>query len=161
MMKHSVLVILAVVIAGVMVSGCTQSPSVPVATPTPPTSVPTPVVTTAEARPSFSLGQAYLNDPGGYSFQSESDVIVKEFRVVNPSWGINMKVQPLNTDLQLCWFTMNVTQMDNGQTDTYGYGRQYSFELEQQIPMYNTGPYKITMTGNRVKVWITAAERNP
>jgi hypothetical protein len=164
MVKHNVLVILALVIGGVMVAGCTQSPPVPVATPTP-TMVPTPdattVATTAEARPSFSLGQAYLDDPGGYSFQSENDVIVKEFRVDNPSWGINVKIQPLNTDLQYCWFTMNVTQMDNGMTDTYGYGRQYSFDLEQKIPMYNTGPYKITMKGNRVKVWVTAAKRNP
>ncbi len=40
-MKYSVLVILALIIAGVMVAGCTQGPAAPVATATP-TEVPTP-----------------------------------------------------------------------------------------------------------------------
>ncbi len=30
-----------------------------------------------------------------------------------------------------------------------------------QIPMYTTGPYKLEMKGNRVKVDVTAAKRNP
>jgi len=37
----------------------------------------------------------------------------------------------------------------------------YSYEKHQQFPMYVTGPYKIEMKGNRVKVDITAAKRNP
>ena len=158
MMKHSVLVILALVIAGVMVAGCTQSPAVPVATPTP-TTVPTPVATTAEAKPSFTMGDHYLQE--SYSFQSEKDVVEKQFRVDNPAWGIEFDVLPLNDNTIYCWFQMNVTNMDTGQTDTYGYGRNNGFDLKNQIPMYTTGPYKLEMTGNRVKVDVIAAKRNP
>jgi hypothetical protein len=81
--------------------------------------------------------------------------------VDNPSWGIDINVLPLNDDMQYCWFQIKVTNIDNGQTETYGYGRSYSYEKHQQIPMYTTGPYQIDMTGNRVKVDVTAAKRNP
>ena len=158
MMKHSVLVILALVIAGVMVAGCTQSTAVPVATPAP-TAVATPVATTAEAKPSFTMGDHYLKE--SYSFQSENDVVERQFRVDNPAWGIEFDVLPLNDNTIYCWFEMKVTNMDTGQTDTYGYGRDNGFDLKNQIPMYTTGPYKIVMKGNRVKVDITAAKRNP
>jgi hypothetical protein len=110
-------------------------------------------------QPSFSLGDHYLQK--SYSFQSEKDLYTEQFHVDNPSWGIDFNVLPLNDNLQYCWFQMNVTNMDTGQTDTYGYGRSYSYETHQQIPMYTTGPYKIDMTGNLVKVDVTAAKRNP
>jgi len=158
MMKHSVLVILALIIAGVMVAGCTQGPAAPAATPTP-TEVPTPVATTVAAKPSFTMGNQYLKE--SYSFQSENEVIEKQFRVDSPSWGIEFVVLPLNENTIYCWFEMNVTNIDTGQTDTYGYGRDKGFDLKTQIPMYTTGPYKLEMRGNRVKVDVTAAKRNP
>jgi hypothetical protein len=158
MMKYRVFVFLALVIAGVMAAGCTQSPAVPVATPAP-TVVPVPVATTVQVQPSFSMGDHYLQE--SYSFQSEKDVVVEQFRVDNPSWGIKFDILPLNDNTIYCWFEMNVTNINNGQTETYGYGRDNGFELHQQIPMYTTGPYKIEMKGNRVKVDIIAAKRNP
>ena len=157
-MKHYVFVILALVIAGVMVAGCTQSPAAPVATPAP-TLVLTPVATTVQARPSFTMGDHYLQK--SYSFQSEKDVFVEQFRVDNPAWGIEFDVLPLNDDTIYCWFEMKVTNVDNGQSQIYGYGRENGFDLKNQIPMYTTGPYKLEMKGNRVKVDVTAAKRNP
>jgi hypothetical protein len=157
-MKLSILVILALVIGGVMLAGCTQSPSAPVASPVP-TSAATPVVTTAEAKPSFTMGDHYLQK--SYSFQSEKDLVEEQFRVDNPAWGIEFDVLPLNDNTIYCWFEMKVTNMDTGQSETYGYGRANGFDLKNQIPMYTTGPYKLEMTGNRVKVDVSAAKRNP
>jgi hypothetical protein len=160
MMKHSVLVILALVIGGVMVAGCTQSTPVPVVTPTP-TMVPTPVATTVEpqVRPSFAMGDHYLQK--SITFQSEKEIVVEQFRVDNPSWGIEFDVLPLNDNTIYCWFEMKVTNIDTNQSETYGYGRDNGFDLKNQIPMYTTGPYKLEMKGNRVKVDVTAAKRNP
>ena len=157
MMKHRVLLILALVIGGVMVAGCTQSPP-PVATPAP-TAVATTVITTAVVQPSFSMGDHYLRK--SYSFQSEKDMVEEQFRVDSPAWGISFDILPLNENLQYCWFEMKVTNRDTGLTDTYGYGRDNGFELRHQIPMYTTGPYKLEMKGNRVKVDVTAAKRMP
>ncbi|MFA4848120.1 MAG: hypothetical protein WC626_00185 [Methanoregula sp.] len=160
MLKYRIFVILALVIAGVMVAGCTQSPAVPVVTPTSNvagTSVVTPVATTVQARPSFTLGDHYLQK--SYSFQSEKDVVTEQFRVDNPAWGINFDVLPLNDDINYCWFEMKVTNVDNGKSETYGYGRDKGFNLKNQVPMYTTGPYKLEMKGNRVKVDVTAGKR--
>lgn len=157
-MKQSIFVILALLIAGVMVAGCTQSPAAPTATPVP-TSATTPVVTVTEAKTSFTMGDHYLQE--SYSFQSENEAIVKQFRVDNPAWGIEFDVLPLNDNTLYCWFEMKVTNMDTGHTETYGYGRDNGFDLKNQVPMYTTGPYKLEMKGNRVKVDVTAAKRNP
>lgn len=162
MVKYRVFVILALVIAGVMIAGCTQSPALPVVTPTSnaaATPVATPVATTVQAKPSFTMGDHYLQK--SYSFQSENDVVVAQFRVDDPSWGIEFDVLPLNDDINYCWFEMKVTNVDNGQSETYGYGRDKGFDLKNQVPMYTTGPYKLEMKGNRVKVDVTAAKRNP
>jgi hypothetical protein len=96
-----------------------------------------------------------------YSFQSEKDVYVEQVRVDNPSWGLGFDVLPLNDDPQNCWFEMNVTNIDTLQSDNYGYGRDKGFTKHQIYPMYTTGPYKIEMTGNRVKVDVILAKRNP
>jgi hypothetical protein len=158
-MKFPVLVACILILAGVLVAGCAQSPG----TATTPAPAGTPPATAAAAttlpQATFSLGDHYLKN--SYSFQSEKDVRTEQFRVDNPSWGIDLTVLPLNDDPQYCWFEMTVTNMDNGQSDTYGYGRTYSFEKHQQFPMYVTGPYKVEMKGNRVKVDVTAAKRNP
>jgi hypothetical protein len=158
-MKFAVLAACILVLAGVLITGCTQS-SGSATTPSPAGS-PLSAAATATTLPqaTFSLGDHYLQN--SYSFQSEKDVRIEQFRVDNPSWGIDLTILPLNDDSQYCWFEMTVTNMDNGQSDTYGYGRTYSFEKHQQIPMYVTGPYKIEMKGNRVKVDVTAAKRNP
>jgi hypothetical protein len=149
--------ILALVVAGVLISGCTSSPT-PVVTPTPTTVAPISSATTIQ-QPSFSLGDHYLQK--SYSFQSEKDVTTEQIRVDNPSWGIEFTVIPLNENLQYCWFEMTVTNIDTNQSDTYGYGRDKGFEKYQEYPMYTTGPYKIEMKGNRVKVDLNVAKRNP
>jgi hypothetical protein len=162
-MKYLVLVALMLVITGVAIAGCTQTQGT-AATPAP-TSVSAPSATSATAivtavqQPSFTLGDHYLQK--SYTLQSEKDLYSEQFRVDNPSWGIDLTVLPLNDDPQYCWFEMNVTNMDTGRTDTYGFGRTYSYEKHQQFPMYVTGPYKIDMKGNRVKVDVIAAKRNP
>ncbi len=111
------------------------------------------------AQSSFTLGDSYLKKP--YTFSSEKDDFVEQFHVADPSWGIAFKVTPLNDDPQYCWFTMDVTNVDTLQVDHYGYGRTSSFEKEQLYPMYRTGSYKIEMKGNRVKVDVNVAKRNP
>jgi hypothetical protein len=161
-MKSLVLAALALVIAGVMIAGCTQSPATvtPSATTVPAASAPAATTTVGQSSSaSFTLGDHYLQK--SYSFQSETDTKSEQFRVDNASWGIDIQVLPLNDDLQYCWFEMTVTNRDNGKKDTYGFGRTYPTELHQQIPMYVKGPYQIDMKGNRVKVDLTAAKRNP
>jgi hypothetical protein len=156
-MKYAAICIL--VIAGVLLAGCTGTQAPPAPTPAPTT---VPEVTTRPAptsTPSFTLGDHYLQK--SYSLQSETDVRTEEFRVDNPSWGIGFKVLPLSDDLQSCWFEMTVTNTDTNRNETFGYGRDNSYELYQQFPMYTTGPYKLTIRGNRVKVDVTAAKRNP
>ncbi len=156
-MKYLVICIL--ILAGVLIGGCTSTQAPPV-TPAPTTAAPvTTAVATATPQPSFSLGDHYLQK--SYALQSESDIITEEFRVDNPSWGIAFDVLPLNDNLQYCWFEMKVTNMDTGHSDTFGFGRSYSYEIHQQFPMYTTGPYKVEIKGNRVKVVVTAAKRNP
>jgi hypothetical protein len=116
---------------------------------------------TTASQPVFTLGSHYLEEPGGYQLLTDNDMIVKEFRVDSSSWGIYFKVLPLATNVESCWFRVNVTNADMGTTESYGFGREYSPEKEQWIPMYKEGPFKLTMTGNNVKVWLTAAKRNP
>ena len=145
------------VFAGIFFAGCTSTP----ASPATPVQTIAPVTTTlpTTSQPSFTLGDHYLQK--SYSLQSESDVRTEEFRVDNPSWGIAIDVLPLNDNLQYCWFELNVTNMDTGHSDIFGYGRDKSFELHQRFPMYMTGPYRFEMKGNRVKVDVTAAKRKP
>lgn len=151
------------ILAGVLIAGCTGTPGLPPATPSP-TTIPvttTVAVTATPPMPVFTLGSHYLSDPGGYRLLTENDTVIKEFRVDSPSWGIWFKVQPLSDDLQYCWFVVDVTNVDMNTTDSFGYGQDRSPELEQWIPMYKEGPYKLTMKGNNVKVWLTAAKRVP
>jgi hypothetical protein len=150
-------VILVLILAGVLVAGCTQNP-VYSSSPSP-TTLTTSLAATPVSTPSFTLGDHYLQK--SYSFNSENQIETEQFRVDNPSWGIGYTVLPLNDNINYCWFAMKVTNMDTGRSDTYGYGRDNGFDLKRQIPMYNTGLYKIEMTGNRVKVDVTAAKRNP
>lgn len=156
-MKYLVICIL--ILTCVLVGGCTSTQAPPAVTPAPTT---VPVTTTLPAttsQPSFTMGDHYLQK--SYTFQSENDSISEEFRVANPSWGIAFDILPLNDNLQYCWFELTVTNMDTGHSDTFGYGRDNSFELHQKYPMYTTGPYKITLKGNHVKADVTAAKRNP
>jgi hypothetical protein len=153
------LAICLLILAGVFFAGCTVTQAPPAATPAPTAAPVTTTVVTATPQPSFSLGDHYLQR--SYTFQSESDVYTEEFRVDNPSWGIAFDILPLNDNLQYCWFELTVTNTDTGHSDTFGYGRDRSFELHQKFPMYTTGPYKITMKGNHVKADVTAAKRNP
>jgi hypothetical protein len=152
-------ILLALIIAGVMTAGCTREPP-DVATKMPPvTATAMQASTVPVPQPSFSFGDQYLQK--SYSFQNEKDVYVEQVRVDNPAWGFGFDVIPLNDDPQYCWFEMNVTNIDTQQFDIYGYGRDKGFEKHQLYPMYTTGPYKIEMRGNRVKVDVTMAKRNP
>lgn len=155
-MKYQVLAACILVIAAVVVAGCSQG------TTTKPAPAGTTAASASAAAPSnamFALGDHYLQK--SYSFQNEKDIRTEQFRVDNPAWGIDIVVLPLNDDPQYCWFEMTVTNLDNGQAETYGFGRTFSYEKHQQFPMYVTGPYKIEMKGNLVKVDVTAAKRNP
>jgi hypothetical protein len=160
-MKFYMAILLALIIAGVMIAGCTRElPDVANKMPTSlvtPTAMQASMVTVSQT--SFSFGDQYLQK--SYSFQSEKDVYVEQVRVDNPSWGLGFDVLPLNDDPQYCWFEMKVTNIDTQQFDIYGYGRDKGFEKHQLYPMYTTGPYKIEMKGNRVKVDVTLAKRNP
>jgi hypothetical protein len=160
-MKYHMAILLALIIAGVMIAGCTRElPDVATRMPTSPVTPTTMQASTVPVpQPSFSFGDHYLQK--SYSFQSEKDVYVEQVRVDNPSWGFGFDVLPLNDDPQYCWFEMNVTNIDTQQSDIYGYGRDKGFEKHQIYPMYTTGPYKIEMKGNRVKVDVTMAKRNP
>jgi hypothetical protein len=160
-MKYYMTLLLALIIAGVMIAGCTRElPDVANRIPTPqvtPTALQ--VSTVPVPQPSFSLGDHYLQK--SYSFQTEKDVYVEQVRVDNPAWGFGFDVIPLNDDPQYCWFEMTVTNIDTQEFDIYGYGRDKGFEKHQLYPKYTTGPYKIEMKGNRVKVDVTMAKRNP
>ncbi len=159
-MKYCNAILLALIIAGVMIAGCTRElPDSAKLQTSPVTPNATQVLKVTVSQPSFSFGDHYLQK--SYSFQSEKDVYVEQVRVDNPSWGLVFDVLPLNDDPQYCWFEMNLTNIDTLQSDTYGYGRDNGFEKHQIYPMYNTGPYKIEMKGNRVKVDVTVAKRNP
>jgi len=158
-MKSSAFIFLTLIFAGAISAGCIQG-----LTTTPvPTAVQTSEVTPTPTIPlphhSFSMGDHYLKKT--YAFQSEKQIYTEEIRVDTPSWGIEFDVFPLTDNVIYSWFEMDVTNTDTGQTDTYGYGRTNGFEIKHLIPMYNTGPYKIEMKGNRVKVDVTVAKRNP
>jgi hypothetical protein len=156
------LVICMLILTGILFAGCTGTQAPQLSTPAQ-TKVPVTItaVTTETPRLVFTLGSRYLEDPGGYRLLTENDTVIKEFRVDSPSWGVYFKVQPLNDDLQYCWFVVDVTNVDMNTSESFGYGRDHSFESEQWIPMYKEGPYKLTMKGNNVKVWLTAAKRMP
>jgi hypothetical protein len=160
-MKYRAFILLTLIFAVAVSAGCIQSIT-PGATPAPtPAQISdaTQTPTIPLPKPSFSFGDHYLKKT--YAFQSEKQIFVEEIRVDNPSWGIGFDVLPLTDNVIYSWFEMNVTNTDTGQTDTYGYGRTNGFELTHLIPMYNIGPYKIEMRGNRVKVDVVVAKRNP
>ncbi len=150
------------ILGTILLAGCTATQAPPQPTPVPTGTSAVPVTTVPETtRPVFTMGGHYLDDPGGYRLLNDNDTVVKEFRVDSPSWGIYFKVQPLADNLQSCWFVVNVTNVDTGTRESYGFGKGFPTDTEQWIPMYKEGPYQLTMTGNNVKVWLTAAKRLP
>jgi hypothetical protein len=155
-MRVFVPLILSLMISGVLYAGCIGNRNTVTPAPTPilPTLTPVPNETIY-----FTLGDQYLQK--NYSFQSEKDIRTEQIRVNTPSWGIEFTVTPLNQNLQNCWFEMNVTNTDTGQNETFRYGRTYSLEKHQLHPMYNGGPYKFEMRGDRVIVYVNIAKRNP
>ena len=151
-------IIYTLILAGVLLAGCTGTQAPP---PTiPPTTVPvTTTVATPTPEPSFAIGDHYLQTQ--YKFNSPTDVYTEKFIVDSPSWAIKINVSPKSDNLDSCWFVLNVTQMNTGHVDTFGYGRMYSFENDQLITMYKEGPYEFDMQGNLVTVVVTAAKRLP
>jgi hypothetical protein len=160
-MKTCILFIFTLIVTLAICAGCTQGP--PLATPGPTieqTMVTATLITIVPPpQPSFSLGDHYLKK--SFSFQSEKDVYVEQVRVDNASWGIGFDILPLTDIITDTWFTMKVTNRDTGQSETYGYGRSNGFELHHLIPMYTPGPYEVEMKGDRVKVDVILAKRNP
>lgn len=160
-MKNSVFIVLALIFTVAISAGCIQGLG-PGTTPGPIPVQTSELVQTSTIplpKPSFSMSDHYLKKT--YAFQSENQIYTEEIRVDSPSWGIEFDVLPLTDNVIYSWFEMNVTNTDTGQTEIYGYGRTNGFELKHLIPMYNTGPYKIEMRGNRVKVDVAVAKRNP
>ena len=161
MKKICVLMIFGLVFAGIIIAGCadTQAPS-PAVTTAPTTIMITPTPSTNTTVPPFKLKEFYLQ--GKYSFQNESGIRTENIRVPNGQpWGIEFLVKPLNDDPQYCWFEMNVTNIDNGYSDTYGYGRTNGYDIDQYIPRYNGGAYKIEMQGNLVSINMNIGNRVP
>ena len=156
-MKYSVPALFLLIIGAVIITGCTQGPA-PAATPAPAPDLQQPAATVTP-RVTFTLGQEYLHKK--YSFTSEKDLFTEQFRVTNDPWAIDIVVNPTNTDPQYTWFEITATNIDTGHAETYGYGRTYPLDRHQQFPMYNQGPYKFEMKGNRVSVDVTIAKRNP
>ncbi len=132
-MKKNPVVVLTLIIAGVLVAGCTLGSM------TMPDQTPAPLTGTPVQQPSSATGDHYLQR--SYVFQSEKEVITEDIRVDNPSWSIRFTVVPQNENPQYCWFAMTVTNRETGQSETYGYGRENGFLLTQQVPMYTTGSY--------------------
>jgi hypothetical protein len=154
------LVICMLILAGVLFAGCTGTQAPPVVTPAPTTVPVTTLVSTATPQPSFSLGDHYVQK--SYTFNTENQVSIEEFRIPQGQpWALKFDILTLNDNLQYCWFEINVTNMNTGQEEVFGYGRERSFEKSQMYPMYGYGPYKIEMTGSKVKVDLTVAKRNP
>ena len=56
------------------------------------------------------MGNHYLKK--SYSFQSEKDIFIEEFRVDTASWGIGFDVLPLTDNVIYSWFEMKVTNID-------------------------------------------------
>ncbi|HWS21083.1 MAG TPA: hypothetical protein VN227_00400 [Methanoregula sp.] len=160
-MKNRIFIFLILIFALAISAGCIQG-LLPGTTPEPTPVQPSEIAQTPTiplSKPSFSMSDHYLKKT--YAFQSEKQIYTEEIRVDTVSWGIEFDVLPLTDDVVYSWFEMNVTNTDTGQSDIYGYGRTNGFELKHLIPMYNTGPYKIEMRGNRVKVDVAVAKRNP
>nr|WP_319377060.1 hypothetical protein [uncultured Methanoregula sp.] len=160
-MKGCGIVMLVLVLAGVFFTGCTQTP-IPLS-PQPTTTATSAATPTKQTyQPSFTLGDVYFDLPYGNVFSNETDSIERSFIVDNPSWGISLKVIPWNNQsLNSSWFTMNVTNTNTRKAESFGYGGRFPRIENQMIPMYNQGPYAITMKGDQVKVWVTVAKRNP
>jgi hypothetical protein len=161
-MKTRTFVILILLAAAALIAGCTQvpGPSAPLPTQSPEqTTAVSQNTLTPSSEPSFTLGDHYLKK--SYAFQKLKDVYVEDVRIDNASWGIGFDVLPLTDNVTESWFVMKVTNRDTGQTDLYGYGGAYGFELHHLIPRYSTGPYEIEMKGYLVKVDVTLAKRNP
>lgn len=151
-------VVLLLVIGVMLTAGCTQNAAPEATTVTTAASVQQPTMTT-EARTMFTLGQEYLHKK--YSFSTDKDVFTEQLRVTNDPWAIDITVNPMSTDTQLTWFEITATNIDNGHTQTFGYGRTNALDRHQQFPMYNAGPYKFEMKGNLVSVDVNIAKRNP
>jgi len=153
------LFICMLILAGILVAGCTGTQAPP-ATPSPTTVPPVTTVVTAAPRPSFEMGDQYLDIK--YNFNGPTDIYTEQFIVDSQSWGIKIEVSPKSDNLESCWFTLNVTDVNANQTvETFGYGKNYSYDKVQLKPMYKRGQYKFEMKGNLVTVQVTAAKRNP
>lgn len=148
-------------LAAALAAGCTGSQ--PAATPAP-TAAGSGVTSTPTSTPtvSFALGESYLSRPTPYSFSTNAKPYTEgPFRITNEPWGIEFTINPLTDDVQSTWFTITATNIDSGQSETYGYGRTFSSDKHQLIPMYGSGPYKFEMNGNLVSVKVDIAKRKP
>lgn len=154
--RVSALFFLFLLAAG-LVSGCILG--TPPAAPAAPAGADTPAVTQVTPKAVFTLGQEYHHKK--YSFTSENDRVSEQLRVTKDPWAIEFVVNPTNTDPQYTWFEITATNIDTGNAETFGYGRTYPLDRHQLHPMYNEGPYRFDLKGNRVSVDVIIAKRNP
>lgn len=161
MMKQSLFIFLAILLAGIMVAGCTQQNlAAPVVVPTPTAGVTNTVAATPVQQTTFSLGDHFLDKK--YSWQNGNEVYTEQFVVEkNQPWGIKYDITPLNDDPKKCWYEVTITNMDTTHSESFGFGRTYGSEKIQMYPVYGSGPYQLELKGNYVKVDMIAAKRVP
>ena len=163
-MKRYLIWCLALIFAGAIIAGCTgtdsQTPSQSVAATTVPTDSPaTNGSAVVSATQTFSLGDHYIQK--SYSFHNTNDKYTEQVRIDNPSWALAYKITPLSDDTATGWFEVTITNVDSKKSQTYGYGRTYSYDTYQQHPMYGSGSYQIALAGNLTKVDLDVAKRLP
>ena len=161
-MKYSVLALFMLVIAGVVIAGCTQSPApAPAAVAVPTSAATQAVIMTTAAQPAFTLGDHFFAKK--YSWQAGNEVYTEQFMVSQGTpWGIGFDITALNDDPAKCWFEVTVTDLNNpSNTQSFGWNRgTYPADKSQIHPIYGYGSYKVDTKGNYVKVDMKAAKRN-
>jgi len=161
-MRIHIIVCLLLIVIGIMTAGCTTNPSAGEGAPLnqTPATLPTPSAQPTEnisVTPTLATGDHYLQN--SYSFDNQSEPTTETVRIADPSWAISYTILPLSDNPKNCWFTLTVTNLDTMKNQTFTW--TYINETFQQYPMYTTGPYQFTMTGNLVNVKLDVAKRLP
>jgi hypothetical protein len=162
-MKKYLVAGMFLILAGVVVAGCTTGGtggSNAIITPAPSTGgVQETTVAVTATQPLLTFGDHYLQK--SYSFHDTNDNYTEQVRIANQSWALVYKVTPLSDNPQTGWFEMTITNVDSKKSQTFGYGRTYAYDTYQQYPMYGQGSFEITMKGNLTKIDLDIATRLP
>jgi hypothetical protein len=162
-MKKYLIAGMFLILAGVVVAGCTTGGtggSNAIVTPAPPIGGTQEITVAVTAtQPPLTLGDHYLQK--SYSFHDTNDNYTEQVRIANQSWALVYKVTPLSDDPQTGWFEMTITNVDSNKSQTFGYGRTYGYDTYQQYPMYGQGSFEVFMKGNLTKIDLDIANRLP